>query len=402
MQFDPVTQMEEYRQNLIRECEEGIRKTRQIDVSVLNMGLTNQCNIHCVMCPFISKDTEYRTYFNAPPHMVTLKEFQKTLGASKKFPFRDTRKSEKKIAFNFFKGETLLNPELFSILQFIKETYPKSEIVILSNGTIPPSDPRITRYIDILGFSLDGGTQEVFEKIRTPAQFQHVIDSIGEWMKARNQYNPTMLLRTSTTLSTLNFHDLPNIVKTVGKLQKKYGKWDSIYCQPVIIEDYQDPALKEITLDHIDKASGKKTLEQTLKLAAKYGIRLDIPQAIFEFFKSTAQPQETKRYAETVSNPERFCEKLSNGYLSYDLDGRIEFACCFMDKKYQRELIERYHIPDFKSPQNIYNSRGYWQMRKDLLEGKLKTECRNCMIGKSNCYRIIKEAIEKDNERIRE
>lgn len=202
------------------------------------------------MCPFVLKEYSNKTYFNEPPFFATLKDVEKILPRHKLFSKKMEEETE--IEFNFFKGETLLNPEAMDIFKYIKKRYKKSKIAVLSNGTIPPLKGEITKYIDVLGFSLDGGTKEVFESIRTPANFEHVIETIKKWINARNIYNPDLLLRTSTTLSTLNIGDLPNIVRTVGEAIKEIGgKWDSIYCQPVVIEDYQNPELKKITLQHV-------------------------------------------------------------------------------------------------------------------------------------------------------
>ena len=272
--------MEQYRQQLIKQCEEGMEGNNKIKVIEINMYMTNKCNLYCTMCPFISKDYSNKTYFNKEPYFATLKDVKKIL-----FNKKVSGKRHEYVKFNFFMGETLLNPEIFKICKYIKKKYVNSEIVILSNGTIPPANEEIVKYIDILGFSLDGGTKEVFEAIRTPAKFEHVVNTIHKWVKARNKYNINLKFRTSTTLSTLNFMDLPNIVRTVGEVVRtEGGDWDSIYCQPVVIEDYQRPELRKITLEYVDRLMGKKVLEETERLAAEYSIRLDMPQVIYEMF----------------------------------------------------------------------------------------------------------------------
>lgn len=383
--------MEQYRQQLIKQCEEGMEGNNKIKVIEINMYMTNKCNLYCTMCPFISKDYSNKTYFNKEPYFATLKDVKKIL-----FNKKVSGKRHEYVKFNFFMGETLLNPEIFKICKYIKKKYVNSEIVILSNGTIPPANEEIVKYIDILGFSLDGGTKEVFEAIRTPAKFEHVVNTIHKWVKARNKYNINLKFRTSTTLSTLNFMDLPNIVRTVGEVVRtEGGDWDSIYCQPVVIEDYQRPELRKITLEYVDRLMGKKVLEETERLAAEYSIRLDMPQVIYEMFYHETKID--KKDEQGGVERRCFCEKLSNGYLSYGMNGKLEFACCFMDKKYWYELFERYQIPDNKNPEEIYNSRGYWQLRKDLLEGKLQKECHNCTIGESNYYNILEELRRKND-----
>lgn len=390
--------MEEYRQELIRKCDLGIRGGYRKDVKVINMWLTNKCNINCIMCPFVLKEYENKTYFNEAPFFATLKDVERILPRHTLFSKKIEKETE--IEFNFFKGETLLNPEAMDIFKYIKRRYKKSKIAVLSNGTIPPLNVEIVKYIDVLGFSLDGGTKEVFESIRTPANFEHVIGTIKEWIKVQKIYNPDLLLRTSTTLSKMNIEDLPNIVETVGEaINEVGGRWDSIYCQPVVIEDYQSVELKKITLEHVPLETGRDILKETEKVAIKYNIRLDIPQSIYEMFGYNSKSESVNINEEKKQEPEvlkeAFCDKLSNGYLSYDLNGRVGFACCFMDKKYWRDLIERYNIPDYKNPDIIYNSKGYWQLRKDLLEGKLQKECRNCTIGKSNYYKLRTKLLEE-------
>ena len=390
MNFDP--NMEKYRESLVSKCHNGLLHQEFLNVSVINMALTNQCNIHCIMCPFISASSKNKTYFNETPVMLTLEDIKNILRPNSNIVGDEKDNvDERKISFHFMKGETLLNPHLYDILVYIKKIYPNSEITILSNGTIAPVQEDIVKYIDVIGFSLDGSSAEVFDKIRTPSRFSHVINTIHKWMMAGNRLNPKLIFRTSTTLSTLNFRDLPNIVRTVGELAEQTGvQWDSVYCQPVIIEDYQAPSLKNITLDHIDPEQGKAVLQETIKMAEKYGIRLDIPQSIYELFESNNSGLD---HSELFKYPmaEVFCEKLRNGYLSYNLNGKLDFACCFMKKKYYRELIERYHIPDKGTPDEIYNSTGYWKLRLDLLNGNLKKECGNCTIGKSNYFTLLSQ-----------
>ena len=388
MSIDEV--MEQYRQELIQKCDLGARGGEKEKVRVINMWLTNQCNIRCVMCPFISAEYPNKTYYNEEPFFASLKDVKKILPKKKWFD-KEGRESGEAIEFNFFKGETFLNPNTMEICRYIKRVYKNSRIAILSNGTIPPQSEEMVKYIDVLGFSLDGGTKQVFESIRVPADFEHVLNTIRSWVRARNKYHPKLLLRTSTTLSTMNFLDLPNIVEAVGKIaQEEGGGWDSVYCQPVVIEDYQDPRLRKITLEYVDKEQGKESLKAAKRIADKYHIRMDVPQSIYEMFEDTSIKEQAGE-ANDFPHKEVFCDKLRNGYLSYDQSGRVGFACCFMDKKYWRELIERYQIPDNKAPEIIYNCEGYWRLRKDLLEGKLRRECRNCTIGQSEYYRLYEK-----------
>lgn len=214
--------MEKYRRELVEQCEAGLRGETRIVVNKVTLALTNQCNLHCIMCPAVSKDNKNKSYYNALPRMLTLDDVKKLLGKKgiEYFPNEKGQAANHKIAFDIVSGETFLNPEIYDILNYIKGSYPTSEVRIISNGTIPPVKPEIVQYIDNLAFSLDGGTKEVFEKIRTPSKFDHVIETIKKWIGARNAYNPKMRFQSCTTLSRLNIENLPDIVKLVGKFNE--------------------------------------------------------------------------------------------------------------------------------------------------------------------------------------
>lgn len=414
------TYMEQYRKELVEWCEAGIRGEVQLGVNTVTLALTNQCNLHCIMCPVISKEYKHKTYFNALPKMVTLEEV-KSLMSNKimKNSTSEDNKTISRISIDITNGETFLNPDIFEILQYLKEEYPDSEVKILSNGTIPPVRPEIVKYIDILAFSVDAGTKEVFEKIRTPSKYDHVIETIKSWVRARNKYNPSMRFRTSTTLSTLNIEDLPNVVKTVGEIVRELGGgWDSIYCQPVVIEPYQADWLHETTLDHVDSELGKRIMQETTRLAAEYEIRLDIPEAVYKTFGDTVE-MEINKDEDSAIYKQAFCKKLSNGGMAFNVDSKLKYACCFMDKDVWRKLLVEYGIisvkekdkfinceisdkssdSDARDLNQLYNCPGYWRLRKDLLEGKLKNACRDCIIGKSDYYTAVtnmKKIIEMD------
>jgi len=376
-------QVEEERKKCIESCKRG----EKILPKTLNIGLTNMCNLHCIMCPYVSEETG--TYFKEERKILSLENYIGMLGKT------SIEEKDEKIEFDFMRGETLLNPECTEIFRYTKQVFPNSCIVVLSNGTIPPCNDEIIRYIDILGFSIDAATREVFEAIRIPSKYDQVIENIKKWMKTRKKNNAKTIFRTSTTLSTMNIFELPKIVELIHGLEDNDLNdriWDSIYCQPVVIEANQDQ-LKSIELQNVNKEEGYKILKQTFNLAEEYHIRIDMPESVkimFGYSKedtSTGISEKHLKYSETC-----FCSKLSNGILSYDLDGQLEYPCCFMDKRYLHTILEDYNIPLRGSPIDIYNCEGYWKMREDLLNGKLNKVCRNCIYGKMD-YAIIYEEI---------
>lgn len=368
--------MEQYRQELIARCEAGMQGQASAEIKEINIALTNKCNCCCIMCPCVTEETKQTGILNEVGHMVTLSEFKNMLADKIGEP------SDKELIFSFMSGETFLNPDIYEIVKYIKTQYKNSRVIILSNGTIPPKNPEIVKYIDILSFSLDGAEPEVYEKIRTPAKFEHMTKTVKKWVQAAALYHPDIYFDTSTTLSTLNFHTLPDIVKMVGEFAREEGlNWGGVYCQPIVIESYQAEWLKEITLEHIDKKTGKAVLDETTKVAKEYGIYLNIMESIYRYFED-----EQEEYTENVAKMQRFCKKLESGILAYNGEGEQKFACCFMDKNYYMSILSDYGIDLNGAAEEVYNSKGYWQMRKDLLEGKLGWICRDCMIGCADYY----------------
>lgn len=139
----------------------------------------------------------------------------------------------------------MLNPEIFEILKYVKERFPNSEVMLLSNGTILPQNPEIVKYIDNMGIFIDGGKKEIYGKIHTPAKFDHIIEIIKKWIEAKNKYNSRLLLNAYTTLSVLNIGDLSNIVNLVGGMVEAFGThWHVVYCQPIVIKNIRISGLK--------------------------------------------------------------------------------------------------------------------------------------------------------------
>jgi len=72
--------------------------------------------------------------------------------------------------------------------------------------------------------------------------------------------------------------------------------------------------------------------------------------------------------------------------MKFDEKGELDGGCTSM--KESLEIASQYGIPKTGTPFDIYNSKGWWQLRKDMLEGKLIDVCRSCHKGNSYYYRI--------------
>lgn len=385
--------MEMLRKQLIARCQSHEEK---IEVKDIDLALTNRCNCYCVMCPFTSAETKKTGILNEAGEMVSLEHFKKIITD------KIGDNYDKEYLISFMSGETFLNPDTYEILKYIKEQYPCCKVEVLSNATVPPKQPDIVKYIDTLAFSIDGASKEVYEKIRTPAKYEHMVNTLNHWMEAIKEYNPDIMLVTSTTLSTLNFRELPDIIKMVARIAESHGiKWTQVYCQNVVIEEYQPAWLKEITLDHIDCETGRSVLSEAEAVAEEYGVSLSVAESVKRFFEDDNKIQ----FMQNISQMQRFCKKLESGVISYDSIGKGEqrFACCFMDTRYYKKILQEYNIDLHGNVDQVYNSEGYWKMRQDMLEGKLTWLCRDCMLGCEDYFMmrnqvkliVIQEEIER-------
>lgn len=170
------------------------------------------------------------------------------------------------------------------------------------------------------------------------------------------------------------------------------GGWNAIYCQPVVIKSHQDKWLEKIRLDYVDHEVGRTMLQKSIELARDYQIKLGIPEAIFQIFEDDLGIGVSGKQEENIAYKKFFCKKLSDGEMGYDVDGRLRYACCFMDESCGGTLLADYEIdgPEFsslsRSLEETYNCKGYWKLRKDLLEGNLQEKCKHCLNGETDYY----------------
>lgn len=349
--------------------EKGKKGKYKIPLREISVQLTNKCNNYCLMCPLCKKEYKNRTYYNQQPYIVDLTQFKKIFPLNNFFN-KIIKKTNKLNGANFMfsTGETFINPNVYEIFKYAKKNYPKSKISIVSNGTLPPKPLDIVKYIDFIGFSFDGATAETFNKIRTPSNFNHVLEVITKWEDAANKFNNKFTFSFSVTLSSLNITELPDIVK----IASRFKRISSIFVQPVIIRKHQKE-LEYLLLKNIDKKIIKQTIEETKKISQETGVIINgLEQLLIEGDLENTNSEMFSKY----------CRFFWNGIMTLGANGNIKHLCCFFSEDDDSDkLIRKYKIPVDKTPFEIYNSKEYWKLREDLINGKLSYYCRNCTIN---------------------
>ncbi len=143
---------------------------RRFSIREINIEFSNKCNLRCKFCSLDhSKEARYMT-------SDTLKLFLDGF-----LIHNQMRKVE---VINLHNGgETLLHPRWEEMLQVIKEAkdlarnngYHFPKIYLLTNG-MPLTEKTVEKLLamevlDVIGISMDGGTPDLFEKIRVRARW---------------------------------------------------------------------------------------------------------------------------------------------------------------------------------------------------------------------------------------
>ena len=378
-------------ENLKNLCSEGLLDKYKLIIDQISIPLTNRCNGYCIMCHACNIDYKNRTYYNAFPYEISLRNFKKIIRPPKKsllkMLLRMNLVYESEPTFVFGTAETLLNNEIYDILKYTKNIYPNCKIRLISNGTIQPNPGEIVQYIDRIGFSVDGCTPETFEYLRTPAKFDHVMSCIRKWDHMATKHNKNFSFGFGTVISSANIHELGGIVK----LASTFRHIDSVFVQPINLYGSKSH-LSHLLLKELDLDDLKYFINEAKHISEEVGVRIDGIDSILSPL-SASNEKNTVTFENSM-----YCRYMWNGIISLTETGEFRYFCCYMEKKKQKELMMKYNIRNNCSLDEMYNSKNYWLLRKDMLEGKLISYCEGC--NQSNTgYKLLSEKIVEIGEK---
>lgn len=368
--------LEENTMKLSELCTNGYAGKYYLPIRQISLPLTNRCNSYCIMCHACSKDYNNHTYYNDPPAEMSLESMRYFFPPQKYTLWDKFCKTQKQdndpISFMFGTAETLLNSQCYQIFQYIKSIYPNSKINLISNGTIPPRPEDIVKYIDRIGFSVDGCTAETYEYLRTPCKFEHTMKTIRQWDEAAAKYNKNFSFGFGTVVSAKNIHELPGIVE----LASSYEHIDSVYLQPIVLHESL-LHLAPLLLTTLDSNEAEQCLEEAKAVSKRTGVRIDGIDSITSILRRT---NISSKECPTDAANSKYCRYMWNGMVSFRNDRTLRYLCCYMDKEKCDELMDLYQLPVSGKIKNIYNSKKFWKLRKDMLDGKLTAYCEGCSL----------------------
>lgn len=157
----------------------------RISTKELNIEFASQCNLRCKFC---SLD------HNKPKQLIKIETLEKIFQRI----VDDKRFRSLKIINLHNGGEILLHPKRVELLKVIKRYkdiakkrgIPFPQIYLLTNGMLLrdklSKEIIETGAIDTIGFSLDGGTPEMFEEMRTNSKWDVIRKNIADFHRHNN------------------------------------------------------------------------------------------------------------------------------------------------------------------------------------------------------------------------
>lgn len=169
----------------------------------------NGCNARCVMCPY--------KIMTRPKEVMSMELFEKVVNDCVGHGITEYN-------LNFY-NEPLLDPLVFERVRYLKNK--NLHVKFFSNGSVMDEkrmDGIFASGIDIINFSVDGASREVYEKIRVGLQYDRMLHNINwilEERKKRGVTHPQINL--VYTRQNLNWDEVDQF------RQMWAGKVDNIY-----------------------------------------------------------------------------------------------------------------------------------------------------------------------------
>jgi len=140
--------------------------------SVYWIDITRDCNLKCLMCP------QARGLAPRPARM-SIDTFKRIV---------DDVSENRPLLKLYLSGEPLLHASLFEMIDYAGTKACLTMIHTNAVGLTPATSERILASpLTFLSFSFDGGSAEIYERLRPPARFEEVRSHIRQYLDLRRQ-----------------------------------------------------------------------------------------------------------------------------------------------------------------------------------------------------------------------
>ncbi len=178
------------------------------------IDIMRECNLKCVMCP------QSRGLVPRPARMP-LDLFQRIV---------DDVGVNHPLLKLYLSGEPLLHPDLFAMIDHAGVRGCRT--MIHTNATClteEMSERLLSSRLTFVSFSFDGGSAEVYERLRPPAKFEQVRSNIRRYLDLRRRHGRGP----HTTVEIIRMQDTDSLLQAFVKEWMAYGA-DNVHIAPYL------------------------------------------------------------------------------------------------------------------------------------------------------------------------
>lgn len=198
----------------------------------LNVTLTNNCNLKCIMC--FANEEKFEVSNNILEEIKNIIPYLQNI--------------------SWMGGEVFLYKDFIDLLQWTSQYSVRQEII--TNGLLLDEKTikiLLTNHIDIT-ISVDGISKDVYENIRLNGNFEKLLEILSQINKIRKELNSTSRLKLNTVIIKNNYHQIPDFLEFANKYE-----FDILSFNPLV----RDRRTKE--LDVFGKDFNKNTVAEITK-----------------------------------------------------------------------------------------------------------------------------------------
>lgn len=190
---------------IAKKSREYLRKKYQLSSipRILNIEVTNKCNLRCTICPRKEGDTEFG--------FIDIDFLKKIIDENRSV-------LSGQAVWLHFSGEPLLHSDLSKIIKLLKENNIRT---MLSTNAVSLDKKKsldlLNAGLDYIVFSFDGYSKKVYEDVRMGANFDKVKKNILDFLKIKEKNG-------FKTMTQIQFIELKTNIKEVSNFINEWKK----------------------------------------------------------------------------------------------------------------------------------------------------------------------------------
>lgn len=379
LEVEKVERVAEQDEDVLKRAESIIQRAIEVGRAgrlkvvpeMISISATENCNLKCVMCPGHSG-------MKGPILSIEDADTLFSSLADKNIDFGSPK------LLDMTSGEPTINPDLGPIYRRFKTLFPKAKISMISNATIPVRG-RIREAFELtdrVGLSMDGATQETYERIRRGSVYKNVVRNVRDVAEMKQVNVNCENLELMFVAMDQNIHELPEMVRLAHSLGVP-----GVFAQVSEVRKKTpfNIAGQNITLGLSDEELAPYVIEAQAE-AKRLGITLSLTSRFLQAVAPKNEVSETHSSQKATGPAFNVAIKtcsvpwLHSPRFHQDEDGLYpNIVCCHMPNTHRTNITNRLKEFKGKTLYEIYNSDFYWDMREGLLDGSLaKGGCAGC------------------------